>query len=131
MIMLRNRAGEVLLQRRPPVGLWGGLLSFPEVKDMAEARSWCEARFGTPVQEHVRWPSIKHTFSHFQLSITPLKLVVDTPANRVMEADSEVWYNLDSPQGGVAAPVEKLLQQLKETQESKTYGSNGKLRQIG
>ena len=28
--MLENHCGEVLLQRRPPVGIWGGLWSMPE-----------------------------------------------------------------------------------------------------
>ena len=130
MIMACNLQGEVLLQRRPPVGIWGGLLSFPEVEDAAKAYQWCEAKFGSQPLETVLWSPLKHTFSHFQLCITPLMMIIDNPANRVMEGNSEVWYKLKSTQGGLAAPVKKLIQKLASTQESMTYGSNGKLRQI-
>ena len=131
MIMACNLYGEVLLQRRPPVGIWGGLLSFPEVEDTAKAYQWYETKFGTRPRETESWSPLKHTFSHFQLCITPLKMVIEYPANRVMEGDSEVWYNVGSTQGGLAAPVKKLIRKLVSKQESMTYGSNGKLRQVG
>ena len=90
MIMVCNLHGDVLLQRRPPVGIWGGLLSFPEVEDTAKAYQWCEAKFGTHPLETVTWSPLMHTFSHYTLRITPLKMVIENSTNRVMEGDSEV-----------------------------------------
>ena len=31
MLLVANESGDILLQRRPPTGIWGGLLSLPEV----------------------------------------------------------------------------------------------------
>ncbi len=40
MLMIRDARGRVLLTRRPPAGLWGGLWGFPECAD-GNARQWC------------------------------------------------------------------------------------------
>ena len=34
---LRDPAGRVLLEQRPPSGIWGGLWSLPEVADLRDA----------------------------------------------------------------------------------------------
>jgi A/G-specific adenine glycosylase len=129
MIMVCNPRGEVLLERRPPTGLWGGLLSFPEVAGVPDAQPWCIQKLGILPEEIIPWPPYPHTFSHFKLKITPLEIRLNTPLDRVMEGCGVVWYNMISVRGGLAAPVQKLIQQLKTRQEQITHDSNGKLRQ--
>jgi A/G-specific adenine glycosylase len=129
MIMVYNTRGEVLLERRPPTGLWGGLLSFPEVAGVPDAQPWCTLKLGISPEEIIPWPVHHHTFSHFKLKITPLEIRLDTPPDRVMEERGMVWYNMASVRGGLAAPVQKLIQQMQTRQEQTTHDSNGKLRQ--
>jgi A/G-specific adenine glycosylase len=117
MIMVCNLAGEVLMQRRPPSGLWGGLLSFPEASDLNSAASWCDRRFGIYPDQIDPWLQIPHSFTHFRLLITPLRVRLKHPTNRVMEADRELWYKLGSSRAGLATPVKKLIQRLQHTQE--------------
>ena len=131
MIMVYNPMGEVLLERRPPTGLWGGLLSFPEVAGISAARPWCTQKLGVSPDEIIPWPLYHHTFSHFKLKITPLEVRLDTPPVRVMEGNGVVWYNMASVRGGLATPIRKLIQQLQTRQEQTTHGSNGKLHQTG
>jgi A/G-specific adenine glycosylase len=131
MLIASNPQGEILLQRRPPMGLWGGLLSFPEFEATAEAQQWCALKFGTQDAEFLSWTPLTHQFSHFRLHIHPLRIVIENPSKGVMEADGEVWYNVHSLQGGLAAPVKKLIQRLSSTEESKNYGSNAKVHEIG
>lgn len=114
MLLLRNVRGDVLLQRRPPSGIWGGLWSFPELDDIDAVADWCRRMLGHDVERLERWPSLRHTFSHFHLDITPwLVAVRENAAAAVMEAQPTVWYNTRSETDrGLAAPVIRLLERL-------------------
>lgn len=104
---------HVLLERRPPNGVWGGLLSFPEMADEAAAKRWCQHHGVNPASGFKSWPHLAHTFSHFRLQIKPLILHAESPANRVMDSERLVWYNLDQPPpGGLPKPVAIILEQL-------------------
>ena len=114
MLLLQNGKGEVLLQQRPPSGIWGGLWSLPEYSEDKEEDipQWCEQQLGLTV-EHIETQSVfRHTFSHFHLDITPITYQVKSPANHVMEASNRVWYNTQQPESlGLPAPVVKILNQ--------------------
>ncbi len=113
MLLLRNADGEVLLQRRPPTGIWGGLWSFPEPEPDADIADWCRRRLGLETDVPDAWPVLRHTFSHFHLDITPVLVRVQNPALCVLEATEGVWYNTRMPDArGLAAPVQRLLETL-------------------
>lgn len=118
MLMLRNADGSVLLQQRPPTGIWGGLWSFPELEDRQSLGHWCEQTLGRTCADIQAWPVVRHTFSHFHLDITPL--LVDLGENRadaVLEGPATVWYNTrTSNRRGLAAPVQRLLEQLQHNE---------------
>lgn len=112
MLMLLNPMHGVLLERRPPTGIWGGLLGFPELASHQSPGTWCKQTLGLKATHQIEWPVTRHTFSHFHLDITPVLLHVDNPSDRVMEAERWVWYKDDSTTGGLAAPVKRLLTEL-------------------
>ena len=119
-LLVRNADGHVLLERRPPAGLWGGLWAFPETTD-TDVVHWARDKLGLSVKTQTPLPAWRHTFSHFHLDITPIPATVvgtartpDRVPDRVMEKPDTLWYNVRSPAArGVSAPVKKLLQQLK------------------
>jgi A/G-specific adenine glycosylase len=118
MVLLTNSNHDVLLQKRPPTGIWGGLWSLPEFETAKALYEWCYLQ-GVPESKQAdkTLAVLKHTFSHFHLHITPHLMVTENPAITVMEADRMLWYNKDQPQRvGVAAPVSKLLNQLLKNQ---------------
>jgi A/G-specific adenine glycosylase len=103
----------VLLEQRPDSGIWGGLLSLPELSaitdDVADdALRAAAAPFGTAASIE-RLPMLSHTFTHFKLHITPYQLRLAKAQQRVAEAN-HVWYATtalrDAP---LPAPVKKLL----------------------
>jgi len=111
-LLLGNRSGQLLLEKRPPTGIWGGLWSLPEFGSIQEAHDWCLAR-GFSIIDQQLWKSRRHTFSHYHLDYTPLLIKTENPTNFVMEATGMVWYNAEQTNGlGLPAPVKKLLQQV-------------------
>ncbi|MBT8446964.1 MAG: A/G-specific adenine glycosylase [Gammaproteobacteria bacterium] len=111
-VMVRDPAGALLLERRPPAGIWGGLWSFPEIAPGEDAAAWCRQRLQAACASLDERPSIQHTFTHYRLQITPLLLeLAETPA-LVMDADELCWVSHAAPRLGLATPVQRLLREL-------------------
>ncbi len=110
MLIIRDSQGRVLLQRRPPAGLWGGLWGFPECPVDSDVARWCREALGLQVALQARWAVRRHAFSHFRLDITPISACLLGTADRAMETADTVWYNPREPDvRGFAAPVKRLL----------------------
>lgn len=105
------RAGDaVLLERRPPAGIWGGLLALPEAgKDGAAA--WVAQRFGE-VAGGSDLPPLTHAFTHFVLEIRPW--LVDLPGTPPLAADGSLhWQALDAlDEAPLPTPVRAILRGL-------------------
>ncbi|MGB6977517.1 MAG: A/G-specific adenine glycosylase [Gammaproteobacteria bacterium] len=119
MLLLCNTAQkQILLMKRPPAGIWGGLWSFPECAVNEDIIEWCHNHHY--MAEKIQpWPTFRHTFSHFHLDITPIWVDIKSKIkNQIMDSTSCVWYKIGQlPSGGLATPVQRLLQQLAQ-QES-------------
>jgi len=111
MFMVQNEAGAVLLQKRPPTGIWGSLFSLPEESDAAQQPDL--GHIDVEQIEREELAKIRHRFSHYHLDITPVHLRVRDKTSAVMDSSSWLWYPLDhSLEVGLAAPVKKLLSRL-------------------
>jgi A/G-specific adenine glycosylase len=107
--------GDVYLERRPASGIWGGLFSLPEFAWERQLLDWCRERLQARPVEIERWTTLRHSFSHYHLDIKPVALHLDTVADEVADGGSGIWYNYrEAPDFGVAAPVMKLIENLKE-----------------
>lgn len=110
--LLLQQGNGILLQQRPAVGLWGGLFCFPQFSTRAELEYWLQQR-ALKKDPLLQLVAFRHTFSHFHLDIVPLWLSLDEAAGTMMDEGNSLWYNLTQPPlVGLAAPVERLLQQL-------------------
>ncbi|MEA3411435.1 MAG: A/G-specific adenine glycosylase [Pseudomonadota bacterium] len=127
MVMACNPLGDVLLERRPPSGVWGGLWSFPELRRPEECGAWCQRNFGVPPVDEWPWAPITHAFTHFRLRITPIRLHVGAAAQVVMDGPDQLWYNVASSPRGLAAPVAGLLRELQKGQDH-NHDENGAVR---
>ena len=110
-LLLSDADNRILLEKRPPTGIWGGLWSLPEFASVAAAHDWCLAR-NIHITDQQVLAVRRHTFSHYHLDYTPLLVQSDNPINFVMEADQTVWYKAEQLNRlGLAAPIKQLLQQ--------------------
>ena len=112
MLLLSNEAGDVLMQKRPPSGIWGGLWSLPEVAETDETVPWLKKAGLVATSNGVSVARFRHTFSHYHLDIDVQALTVDVLDAVILEAVERVWYNGVQFPGGVAAPVSKILNSL-------------------
>ncbi len=119
-LLLREPGGSLLLEKRPPVGIWGGLWSLPECLPETPVADWCLGRLGREPTEVCYLPVLRHTFSHFHLDITPAVVAVQDPGTAVLDGDQTLWYNPAEPgEQGLPAPVARLIAQLNhDRQES-------------
>lgn len=108
-LILKNTEQHIYLEKRPPVGLWGGLWSFPEFDTIQAAVSWCiEKNLNLSKQQPLK--TTRHTFSHYHLDYTPLMIQTDSPINFVMEGKQTLWYNKNTTLLGLAKPIQQLLE---------------------
>ncbi len=109
-LVLRHQ-GRVLLERRPPAGIWGGLWAFPEVEGASLARD-CLTRFGCTLSGHRELPAFAHGFTHFRLEITALVCEIDRLGPRAESAD-RIWLEARAAiEAAVPTPVRNLLREL-------------------
>jgi A/G-specific adenine glycosylase len=99
---------RIAFEQRPPAGIWGGLLSLPELPENADVRSHCERRLGLRLGAVRPAPTFTHGFTHFRLRIRPLICAVAAHAG-VAETGLR-WLGQDElAQAPLPAPIRKLL----------------------
>lgn len=104
---------RILLERRPPTGIWGGLLSLPEMPHAAEEDGvWLARSFGVEARETAALSPLRHVFTHFRLDIHPVHFQVDA-GHAAGDASSYVWHPLGALDvAGLPAPVRRILAAL-------------------
>ena len=103
---------SLLLEKRPSRGIWGGLWSFPELDLTADPVVHCETRLGMHVRQEEALPTLKHSFTHFHLYISPLLLTMTHPYAAEPQSAQNWFTRQDILQTAVPTPVHKLLKQL-------------------
>ena len=108
-----DREGRVLLERRPPAGIWGGLWSFPEIEAKAEVADWLSDNGLKVTANPTEQSRHSHTFSHFKLDITPVACPIATASSRISDVDERRWFTIGEALAlGLPAPVLKMLNTL-------------------
>ena len=111
LFIVFNPAGEVLLEKRPPSGIWGSLYSFPEGDGPAQMPNLSSVAIYSDSLQTLT--PLRHTFSHFHLDITPVT-AQGKPITVTSEPERWLWYPLDgSVEVGLAAPVKKIIKGLR------------------
>ena len=125
MLILRQ-GDNVMLEKRPPSGIWGGLWSFPEHESSDDSNVDCkidnnndlsaivQQRFGMTVQPQQSLPELSHAFTHYKLHITPQPLHVTKQHFKASES-GQIWLSIEDAIGAaIPTPVRKILISLQK-----------------
>ena len=108
MLVVLSR-DEVLLEKRPPNGIWGGLWSLPEFRIDGEAAEACARDWGLRCQVASPLPRFEHAFTHFTLAVAPWKVELAGKRATAFERPA-IWLPLDDLNGAaLPSPVKRLL----------------------
>jgi A/G-specific adenine glycosylase len=113
-MLLLVRDGALLLEKRPPSGVWPGLWSLPELADSKAVDAHCHVHYGCRIAKQQPLAPLVHGFTHFKLQIQPLLCTVVNcaPAAR---APNHIWLKLDEAhRAAIPAPVRRLIERLLE-----------------
>lgn len=110
-LVAMNASGAVLLEQRPPSGLWGGLWVCPQFESEAAMRDWAQS-----YMQPAAWsplPLIEHAFTHFDLRLQPHVMRDAALHHAVADSASYCWYDPKQPARiGLAKPVLDILKLL-------------------
>jgi A/G-specific adenine glycosylase len=109
--LLLMHGNDILLEKRPGTGIWGGLWCPPQFDDEAAAKDWF-VQNGMDASHGERLATFTHTFTHFKLHITPLNIHLARKPLRAAQPGS-VWLDVDEAlRAAIPTPVRSLLQEL-------------------
>ena len=113
---------KVLMEKRPPTGIWGGLWCFYEVSNKNEITKLLKTldlKISSKLNSQQELTTFRHTFSHFHLDISPI--VIDCTqldiasqlkinSQEISEPRKQKWYDLRNEANvGLAASTKKLI----------------------
>jgi A/G-specific adenine glycosylase len=111
-ILVIERGGEILFEKRPPLGIWGGLWSLPECALDDDVAATVRTRFGAKVRMGAAMAPIAHGFTHFGLTMHPQRIVASHWPERA-EAPGTLWLAPgDAVNAALPAPIRKLVRSL-------------------
>jgi A/G-specific adenine glycosylase len=109
-LVVAMRGGhKVLLERRPPSGIWGGMWGLPECPTRAHAEQWCREHLSGAQRPRAGEP-LKHAFSHFDYDMRPLFVRCLGKAEALRDEERYRWYDVRQPaRVGLPKPIATLV----------------------
>jgi A/G-specific adenine glycosylase len=115
LVVARRGQRKVLVERRPPAGIWGGLWGLPEFPTRSHAEQWCREQLsGSSVPQ--RGEPLRHAFSHFDYEMRPLVVHCLGKAAGLRDDDRYRWYDVANPaKVGLPRPISTLIARVAVT----------------
>ncbi|MFW6340559.1 MAG: A/G-specific adenine glycosylase [Wenzhouxiangella sp.] len=102
-LIVQDDRDRILLQRRPPSGIWGGLWCLPEGDD-----SRASADAAVP-------PPIDHEFTHFSLHMRFVRATPEAIAGRIAEDQTRWFRPAEALAAGLPRPIRQVVEWLAGT----------------
>ncbi|HWY25757.1 MAG TPA: NUDIX domain-containing protein, partial [Nevskia sp.] len=113
LLLVENAKGELLFERRPPAGIWGGLWCLPVLEGEEDVAEWLLREHGLSARATETLAPISQGFTHFELELSPVRLRAAAGSTSLREQAPLRWINIAADAlPGLPAPVAKLLARL-------------------
>jgi len=110
--LLLNQNQQLLMEKRPPSGIWGGLWTPLSCSTTDDGKLYLQQTYGINIEDEKLLSDFRHTFSHFHLLIQPIKAILVTTDIDISD-NNLYWDSIDSwLQRGIPAAVRTMLQQI-------------------
>lgn len=107
-----QHGADILLEKRPAPGIWGGLWCLPEIGMQADADNMCLSLTGLVPARIDPLPRFTHTFTHFRLHIQPQAIKLSHFPHQLRQSGA-IWMPVaDAVNAAVPKPVKRILQLL-------------------
>jgi len=114
-LVAQDRVGATLVERRAPVGIWGGLWSLPQFDSLAMLQQAVDNLGLSPSQyQFVALEPFEHAFSHFRLELKPYRVLLSAEQKTLAIAEESRQFVPLKQLGelGLPAPIRRLLGDL-------------------
>ena len=114
-VLVIRRGDDVLVEKRPAPGIWGGLWSLPQYDTWEDTQGAArDAMAGVAPSALVCLPERRHVFTHFALRLTPCVLPVPGPGAPLGELPAgRMWLSgAEVADAALPAPIKRLLRDL-------------------
>lgn len=109
--LLRSEDGELLMEKRPPAGIWGGLWTPLSCDTTDTMERYLKVNYGINISDKIELAEFRHTFSHFHLQLRPVKVMVNK-INAIAESNLR-WGKVDYwLEQGIPAAVRTMLLEI-------------------
>ncbi len=110
-MLVIKKGNRILLEKRPPTGIWGGLWSLPECDPDENIGLICKKYWGLHAEEIRPLSTWNHTFSHYRLNVQAHEIIIRGKNKLVMDENRYEWCNIEQAgEKGLAAPVRRLIE---------------------
>ncbi|MES2546420.1 MAG: A/G-specific adenine glycosylase [Pseudomonadota bacterium] len=122
MLLLLHQ-NEIMLEKRPHKGIWGGLWSLPEIGMEEIGAEVALSRFGLATEAQEPLALVQHAFSHYKLAITPQPLLSMGARHIVAQHDPNtrphIWLPIqEAIAAAIPTPVRNILLSLQKNELS-------------
>jgi A/G-specific adenine glycosylase len=122
MLLITDETGAVMLEKRPPTGIWGGLWSLPEVDPGEDIEGVCMGRWGYRVKAIEDSQGFRHSFSHYHLDITPSRVTIGNATVGIQDAGNVAWCALEEMHSrALSTPVARILSEYGQSLTQSEY----------
>ncbi|SMN12990.1 A/G-specific adenine glycosylase [Bathymodiolus heckerae thiotrophic gill symbiont] len=103
LLIYQNTAGEIYLEKRPQKGIWGGLWSLVECENDEKKINQAIKKFDKNAQIKEKLATVKHSFTHYHLMISPIIVACTT---------TKGFQSIAKLKVGLPAPVKKIIAKI-------------------
>lgn len=109
-LWLEDSEGYLLLEQRPPSGIWGGLWCLPQYNQESDFIA-ALAEYGVQPKQAQALAPVEHVFSHFKLRLQPYQIRLGAAPKTLTIAENRQRFVDPSALAdyGLPAPIEKIL----------------------
>ncbi len=111
-LIVIERDGTILFEKRPASGIWGGLVSLPECAMDEDVRAFARSRFEADVDVRESMPPIEHGFTHYTLTMHPVRCAAPAWPQSVAQPNTTWLAPQEALQAALPSPIRKLVLRL-------------------